>query len=298
MPSRSADRTRASMSSRMAGSLIAGSDTRGCLRRVTTGQALVNDGDPVVDVGDARRGPGDGDGVIVLGPGADRPRKDDQAGKWAVGRYIEPVQPGAAPEGGADRLLDVVVARGLPGRDAGQGDEARLDAGLHGRGDVVVQRQGLPDVGPNVGIGPPVLVRDVHLDEVEDGSDPVDVPGGVIRLAFLPEAGDCAVQGDPAALNGHGDSRAVHPGIPAQFRGDLCSQPVVRHSFHPRLLPASWPSGPTPADATDWAPCSNPENSQPARMRRWRIAAAGVRLVVTGGRGFRPGRAAAWRGIW
>src|ERR1700728_4543080 len=35
MPSRSADRTRASMSSRTAGSLIAGSDIRGCLRRVT-----------------------------------------------------------------------------------------------------------------------------------------------------------------------------------------------------------------------------------------------------------------------
>src|SRR3984957_10404198 len=169
MPSRSADRTRASMSSRMAGSLIAGSDTRGCLRRVTTGQALVNDGDPVVDVGDARRGPGDGDGVIVLGPGADRPRKDDQAGEWAVGRYLEPVQPGSASERGANDLLDVVVARGwaqrdrdidahhprhgragelglvaleLPGRDAGQGDEAGLDAGLHSRGDVVVQRQG------------------------------------------------------------------------------------------------------------------------------------------------------------
>src|ERR1700744_6162274 len=34
MPSRSADPTRASMSSRTAGSLIAGSDIRGCLRRV------------------------------------------------------------------------------------------------------------------------------------------------------------------------------------------------------------------------------------------------------------------------
>src|SRR3984957_2125626 len=117
---------------------------------------LVDDRDPVVDVGDARRGPGEGDGVIVLGPGAHRPGKNNHAGKGAVGRYLEPVQPGTASKRGADRLLDVVVARGwaqrdrdidahhprhgragelglvaleLPGRDAGQGDEAGLDAG-------------------------------------------------------------------------------------------------------------------------------------------------------------------------
>src|SRR5215469_2347564 len=40
MPSRPADRTRASMSSRMAGSLIAGSDIRGYLRRVTAAREI------------------------------------------------------------------------------------------------------------------------------------------------------------------------------------------------------------------------------------------------------------------
>ena len=34
---------------------------------------LVDDRDPVIDIGDARRGPRDGDGVIAFGAGADRP---------------------------------------------------------------------------------------------------------------------------------------------------------------------------------------------------------------------------------
>src|ERR1700678_2434467 len=132
--------------------------------RFESREHLVDDRDPVVDVGDARRGPGEGDGVIAFGPGADRPRKNDQAGKWAVSGYLEPVQPGAARERGVDRLLDVAVGRDweqrdrevdahdarhgragevglvaleLPGGDAGQGEEACLNAGMHGRGDEI-----------------------------------------------------------------------------------------------------------------------------------------------------------------
>ena len=46
--------------------------------------ALVINDDPVIDLGDARRGPGHGDSVVVLSPGTDRPGKDHYVRKRAV----------------------------------------------------------------------------------------------------------------------------------------------------------------------------------------------------------------------
>jgi hypothetical protein len=57
--------------------------------------------------------------------------------------------------------------------------------------DEVVQHQGLPDVSTKVSIRPPVPVRDVYLQVVADDSDPVDAPGGVIRLGLLSGARAC-----------------------------------------------------------------------------------------------------------